>query len=381
MGRLALVGCAAVLAAAVVSIGAAGQVPHGEADAAALAERAKERMRALHDEADRLVLEERSVLRQLRRLELDRQIAIEDRRVTDLEVVVATAAVEATGAEIQRLEAKRDRERPVIAARLVDAYKLGRGRYGRLLLSTTDIALIGQASRAVAALAARDQARLAMFDGQRVALEGARLTLETRRRELDVRRRKALEAEAAAARAIEARNALVRDLDSRRDLNAQLAGELETARLRLEAAVAGGGPPSAVRLPIGPFRGALPWPVAESGDPSNAPAWRKADGRSGLEVPAREGTPVHAIHDGTVTFAGSFEGYGNLVIVDHGERTYSLYGDLSEMAVGRGMHVDRGTPIGRTGSAPTGTAGLYFELRVAGKPVDAVAWLSRSGSQ
>jgi septal ring factor EnvC (AmiA/AmiB activator) len=54
---------------------------------------------------------------------------------------------------------------------------------------------------------------------------------------------------------------------------------------------------------------------------------------------------VRSVHDGTVAFADQFAGYGNLVIVDHGSRSYSLYGYLGSLAVARGEHVDAGTRV------------------------------------
>ena len=54
--------------------------------------------------------------------------------------------------------------------------------------------------------------------------------------------------------------------------------------------------------------------------------------RNGIELSLPEGQPVHAVHEGTVAFADLFSGYGNLVIVDHGDKTYSLYGHLASAA-------------------------------------------------
>ena len=86
---------------------------------------------------------------------------------------------------------------------------------------------------------------------------------------------------------------------------------------------------------------------------------------------------MHAVHDGTVAFADQFTGYGNLVIVDHGDRAYSLYGHLDSLAVRRGDHVSPSTTVGLAGRNPAGNPSLYFELRVDGKPVDPLQWLKR----
>ena len=56
---------------------------------------------------------------------------------------------------------------------------------------------------------------------------------------------------------------------------------------------------------------------------------------NGIEIASREGNPVRALHSGTVSFAGPLAGFGNLVIVDHGDNTLSVYGYLGSMSVNR----------------------------------------------
>ena len=81
--------------------------------------------------------------------------------------------------------------------------------------------------------------------------------------------------------------------------------------------------------------------------------------------------------DGNASGNSPFAGFGNLVILDHGAQTFSLYGDLLEIAVKRGARVERGQGIGSVGAAPAGPPGLYFELRVDGRPVDPLQWLKK----
>jgi septal ring factor EnvC (AmiA/AmiB activator) len=99
--------------------------------------------------------------------------------------------------------------------------------------------------------------------------------------------------------------------------------------------------------------------------------------RSGIEISLAEGQPVQAIHEGTVAYADQFTGYGDLVIVDHGEGVYSLYGYLASIEATRGQRVEAHTRIGASGRNPSGNPALYFELRVDGKPVDPLQWLKR----
>jgi murein hydrolase activator len=78
-----------------------------------------------------------------------------------------------------------------------------------------------------------------------------------------------------------------------------------------------------------------------------------------------------------VVFAGPFTGYGNLIILDHGARTYSLYGQLTDAQVARGAKVERGQPIGSAGRVLVGIPGMYFEMRVDGQPVNPLEWLKK----
>ncbi len=63
------------------------------------------------------------------------------------------------------------------------------------------------------------------------------------------------------------------------------------------------------------------------------------------------------------------------MILDHGATSYTLYGYLAGVSVRRGDRVEPGQEVGRVGAALDGTPGLYFEVRVDGRPVDPVQWL------
>ena len=97
--------------------------------------------------------------------------------------------------------------------------------------------------------------------------------------------------------------------------------------------------------------------------------------RAPLHNTPAEGIPVHAVHGGTVAFAGPFTGFGTLVILDHGANNFTLYGYLSTVEVDRGDVVDAGAELGRTGTGPGATSGLYFEVRIDGRQVDPLQWL------
>jgi septal ring factor EnvC (AmiA/AmiB activator) len=131
-------------------------------------------------------------------------------------------------------------------------------------------------------------------------------------------------------------------------------------------------------VPLGPFRGALEWPVdgrltGRFGDTANRLGGSAV--RNGIEIAAPDGAPVRAVHGGTVVHADTFAGLGLLVILDHGSDDYSLYGYLGGKSVDVGQVVTSGAELGHVGPAPAGPTALYFEMRIDGRSVDPVQWL------
>lgn len=341
-------------------------------------QRADERLRALQREAETLAAQGKTLLVELRRLEVEHAIRLEELRRARRAHAEATSELDAATAQLEALERAHAEQVPALAARLAQIYRMGSGGYVRLLLSVDDLRDLGRAYRTVAALAARDQERVRAYQSTLASLRAARAALAERRQ-----RAAALEAEArtaadAAARAVAQRTALLARIDAERDLNAQLAGELQLARERLAQTVTGLAPTAgAPTLPFRPFRGALDWPAEGRVQAFFGRPTRDGRGtRTGIEIAVPADTPVQAVHDGTVAFAGPFEGFGNLVILDHGARAYTLYGYLASIDVTKDSRVGKGARLGLAGLPPDGsTPAVYFEVRVDGQAADPLQWL------
>jgi septal ring factor EnvC (AmiA/AmiB activator) len=98
----------------------------------------------------------------------------------------------------------------------------------------------------------------------------------------------------------------------------------------------------------------------------------------GVLIKARDGTPVHAVGGGTVVYSNWLRGFGNLLIVDHGEQYLSVYAYNQSLLKQVGDSVRAGEPLALAGS--TGgqvDSALYFEIRHRGAAVDPLAFLSR----
>ena len=122
------------------------------------------------------------------------------------------------------------------------------------------------------------------------------------------------------------------------------------------------------------LRGKLPLPVKGKIE-------TKRQGRlRGVSLKAPVGTIVRAVYRGRVVYADWFKGYGNLLIIDHGDNFYTVMGHASELLKERKDWVETGEPVAKVGTTGSlGDSSLYFEIRQKGIPLDPLEWLSREG--
>ena len=100
--------------------------------------------------------------------------------------------------------------------------------------------------------------------------------------------------------------------------------------------------------------------------------------QSGIDIKVERGEPVRSVFHGKVMFAEWFRGYGNLMIINHGENYYTLYAHLEEFFKSRGDMVDAGEVVATAGD--TGSIKglcLHFEVRYHGEPVNPLKWLKK----
>jgi septal ring factor EnvC (AmiA/AmiB activator) len=97
--------------------------------------------------------------------------------------------------------------------------------------------------------------------------------------------------------------------------------------------------------------------------------------RKGMDIAAPEGEEIRAVASGRVIFSNRLAGYGRMVILDHGNRYYTVYAHLSKLDKNVGERVMRGESIGEVGDSGTfGEPRLYFEVRKDGRPIDPAPW-------
>ena len=379
-----------------LAVAPADQAQQAEQDAAAVLSAAAQRERAARlakerEMAAQLAGREATLLGQL--AEAEREVDVETRasraaqarlRAAEFRVAVAEKKSRAADAESR---AALDRAAPRLFAR----YRLGREGYLGFLLGAQSIPDLLRRRRALDALLQADLEVLARLRTHSLAAKAARDELAGVRDE--VARGSAEEADKRAtleARALQQRRLLAAAQEDRA-MHEQAVRELEqaagalTGELRaLQQQPAAVGP---IDEPIAKFRGKLPFPL-ETGR-IEAHFGRSVDDRfgtvtmrRGIDVRSPEGAPVRAIHAGRVAHSGWFHGYGNLLIIDHGDGYFSLMAHLGTLARAKGDEVHRGDVIGTVGdSGSLKGAYLYFELRQGQTPLDPELWLSRPKRQ
>jgi len=116
------------------------------------------------------------------------------------------------------------------------------------------------------------------------------------------------------------------------------------------------------------------WPV--NGPVVSGYGWRWGRMHEGIDIAASSGTPIWAAAAGTVIYAGWLGGYGNLVVVDHGNGLSTAYAHASAILVGVGQQVSQGETVSLVGSTGNSSGPhLHFEVRVNGAAVDPLLYL------
>ncbi len=178
------------------------------------------------------------------------------------------------------------------------------------------------------------------------------------------------------------REALLTELDADirrgRSRQARLEEERENAEqvlgeVRERLAALKQPPPTTA---IDSTRGELPWPT-QGQVLSRFGAGEGVD-RDGLLIKAAAGSPVKAVHAGRVVFADWMRGFGNLLIIDHGDGVMTLHAHLQHFTVSAGDAVSAGQAIAVVGvSGGRSTPALYFAVRRHGEPIDPEQWIAR----
>jgi septal ring factor EnvC (AmiA/AmiB activator) len=340
----------------------------------------------------------------------EQEVGDTERRVRELQQQLEQQERELQNLQQQRqqLEQQRSSQRDAIEQQVRNAYALGRQSRIKALLNQEEPARLSRMltyydyfNRARAEQIDGYVALLTELDALQPQIAARTAQLRTARDDLDQRRRELERARSERERALAKLNATIKNKDQEYQQLAQDRRALETLLSKIEQAAAAarqqqttkpapkpasGGvfaitatEPVAGNKPFAQLRGQLPWPVAGKAvnrfgsQRGNSPLrWQ------GINIAAREGETVRAVHGGKVVFADWLRGSGLLLIIDHGDGYLTLYAHNQSLLRRVGDSVRAGDAIATVGSSGgQAQAGLYFEIRHRGVPNDPAAWCRR----
>jgi septal ring factor EnvC (AmiA/AmiB activator) len=360
--------------------------------------RLQETQRQLREEREKAAEARRRESSLLAELEdIDRRLADKQRELKQLDAKIRRAQSDIQGlrAEIRRLEGDRTSQQEGLALRLRTIYKVhAQGGALPLIFSSDDPAARAATVRQLARLAALDARIIREYRVTSDRLGEKRSREEAREAELASLRVDARREQQEVDREAGKRRVLLARVRDERVYHERMVGELTEASRRLEAFIRdlqakqrrlakippprGGVEPPGTGF--GTLRGRMPWPtdgrIVSAFGAQVHPRFGTRTFRNGVDIEASEGTDVAAVFAGNVMYTGWFKGYGNLIILDHGNEYYTLYAHVAEILVREGDDVKQGQRIGTVGD--TGSlagARLYFEVRHQGKPLDPEHWL------
>lgn len=329
---------------------------------------------------------ERSALQRLE--ELERNISASDRELQKYSAALDKLKKEIAAAQknTAHYEDILKRARRDVEKRLRVLYTTGDAGTLRLIFSDISPAVIAENTEFLQRITAHDKALLLEYRKQLENLRESQNALERQKERYAETLRRQQERRNELKQAKREQDALVdkirRDSSMLKSLLADLKERSEAMKeliTSLEKRKNAGFVPSGEAFES--RKGQLDWPSSGSIRSGFGVHKHKQFGSqvqtNGLEIAAVPGTKIKAIWEGKVVFAAPFKGYGNMLILDHGDKYYSLYANAAKLHLNKGDSAKAGQVVATAGYS--GGDSYYFEIRRRGTPMNPIQWLKPRG--
>jgi septal ring factor EnvC (AmiA/AmiB activator) len=328
-----------------------------------------------------------SVLSRLNTIGLNKSLIKKEISLYNTQMRKADMELTALQKNIPMLEEKLQKEKQSIAKILVTLYKFGKFSYLDFLLQAEDVSHLISESKNLSLLAQSQDRIITEYMTTLNELQTSRESLETKKKEISRLIQLADKKRSDYSAQENKYQSLIQEIEKNKETHFKALAELKDRAEQLqnlmkklqseEMAI------PYTLIPLYEKKGALPWPlggkIVTRYGPSRHRQFNTLTQNNGIEISPQKDTVVRAIHPGRVAYTDYFEGYGFLIIIDHGMSYISVYGHLSsEFLVNKGDFVKEEQPIaivGEFGSLKEET--LYFEIRYKTDPVDPLQWLKR----
>lgn len=353
--------------------------------------RLKSRIFRLESEAKRLELRLKNIKKdstkitdELNQLELERAIIAGKVETHELELTQAEVQIGETEKQQLQLREKSTKQQRMIGSRLRQIYKRGNLGYAQLFLKESRLTELINAYHYARILTERDNLLLQDFKETHRQLDAVKDSLNKIQLQAEEARVNMLARQSELKELMDVRTQKLKEIKRKESRQRRLFKELELEREELELMVRrlteDDANPWELRVPISKYRRKLSWPangkILRRFGIISDPEFHTKRPQNGLDIAVPKGKPVRAVYSGRVLYADWFKNYGNLIIIDHGEKITSFYAHCEQLLVAKGDFIERDQVIASSGdSASLEGPMLHFEIREKTKAVDPLKWL------
>ncbi len=327
-----------------------------------------------------------SVLSKLDRIGFEKKLIRNEISMCNLQIKRANTELISKVKRITQLEKKLDIEKESVAKILVTIYKFGKLNYFGFIFQAKNVGSLLSENKHLTILAHYQERIISSYIKTLTELETSKEELESKKKEINQSIQNAQQKRKELDDQEKKNKTLIREINQNQKTHLKTLEELKDRTEQLQLLIRK-LLQNQISLPVhfSPLyekKGKLSWPITGKTVTlfglKRHPRFNTITMNNGIEISPQKNITVRSIHPGTVVYADYFQGYGNLIIIDHGMAYYSLYGHCSDLFVKKGDMVDEKQTIAMVGdiSSLKGIT-LYFEIRFKTKPLNPLQWLKR----
>jgi septal ring factor EnvC (AmiA/AmiB activator) len=327
---------------------------------------------------------EDSILTDLERINKQLNIKESELRKYKKRLINTESRISGVEADISLNKGNIERRSEWIKKKLRAMYKYGHApEIAMLFLSADDISQLMRSGKFLQYVALSEHKVLNTYKENLESLQSKERQLMILKEELVSNRKKVSDEEKSLAESKSNREILLASVKKEKSSYTKMLNELkDTSKRLLDVIRESEKTDTFSATGFSKLKGKLSWPlegkVAVPYGSQKDPNFNTPIFRSGAYIQSNNDSLAKAVYNGKVVFAEWFKGYGQLVIINHGEGYHTLYGSLSEIFTKVGDIIKANDEIGRVGNSGVLNApSLYFEVRYKGKPLDPLQWLKK----
>lgn len=330
---------------------------------------------------------EKSLLSSLEKIRLNKKVLQNEIESLNLRRSLVNRQLNDLNRKISITRLTLQKEKEAVEKTLVTLYKFGRLDFMHFFLKANDLETFLRESKNLTFLARYQGEAISSYLNTLNQLQALEEDLKKKMAEADSLLKQAQENQARLLEEERKNQQLLTEIKKNKDTYQQMMAELQESSEQLQQLLKRLQSqeislPSPF-IPMNELKGKLPWPITGKiitrFGPEKHPKFKTVTINNGIEIaPSGKEKTIKAVHGGRVVFADYFQGYGNLIIIDHGLSYYTLYGHCSSFLVQKGDLVKPGQAIAVVGDSDSlkGEC-LYFEIRHKARAVDPLQWLKR----